>query len=188
MNKKNIKLFKTSFAAWIPLAVAITILCGLIYVAVQQSLRQSANDPQIQLVEDIASQLAAGQNPLYFVPPGKIDVSKSLATYILVFDGNGKLIDSSVTVNGKSPSFPQGVFPQTKAKGETRFTWQPVAGIRSAIVMDYYRGSHPGFVAVGRSIKEIEIRENSELQIIVLGWVVAMLASYASLFFVQKFK
>ena len=33
--------------AWLPLAVAITLLCGLIYVAIQQTYRSNADDPQI---------------------------------------------------------------------------------------------------------------------------------------------
>ncbi len=34
---------------WIPLAAAITVVCGVIYVAVQQDIRMAANDPQIQM-------------------------------------------------------------------------------------------------------------------------------------------
>ena len=34
---------------WFPLAVVATAFCGLVYVAVQQELRQNANDPQIQM-------------------------------------------------------------------------------------------------------------------------------------------
>jgi hypothetical protein len=44
-----------TFLRWLPLAVAITILAGLVYATVQQSLRQGANDPQIQLAEDTAA-------------------------------------------------------------------------------------------------------------------------------------
>ena len=45
---------------WLPLAAVTTLLCGLIYLAVQQSLRWGANDPQIQMAEDAAAALAAG--------------------------------------------------------------------------------------------------------------------------------
>jgi hypothetical protein len=40
-----------------------TALCALIYVTVHQSYRQTANDPQIQLAEDGAQQLAHGVAP-----------------------------------------------------------------------------------------------------------------------------
>jgi hypothetical protein len=39
-------------------AIAIvTILCGLIYVSVQQSHRSVANDPQLQIARDISEGL-----------------------------------------------------------------------------------------------------------------------------------
>ena len=52
---------------WLPFAIATAGLCALIYLTEQQSLRMGANDPQIQMVEDAASSLNAGQarNPSY---------------------------------------------------------------------------------------------------------------------------
>jgi hypothetical protein len=47
---------------WLPLAIAITLLCGLVYVAVQQEVRLSANDPQIGMAEDLAAALSHGSN------------------------------------------------------------------------------------------------------------------------------
>ena len=34
---------------WIPLALVVTVVVGLVYVTVQQNFRQTANDPQIQM-------------------------------------------------------------------------------------------------------------------------------------------
>jgi hypothetical protein len=45
---------------WLPLAALTTALCGLVYLAVQQALRQAANDPQIQMAEDAAYILSQG--------------------------------------------------------------------------------------------------------------------------------
>jgi hypothetical protein len=45
---------------WLPIVVVITALSGLVYVAVQQALRQDANDPQIQMAQDAAETLARG--------------------------------------------------------------------------------------------------------------------------------
>ncbi len=41
--------------AWLPIAVVTIGLCGLAYLTVQQSLRQGANDPQIQMADDTAA-------------------------------------------------------------------------------------------------------------------------------------
>jgi hypothetical protein len=47
--------------AWLPIAVVTAAFCGLAYLTVQQSLRQGANDPQIQMAEDAAAR-AQGWN------------------------------------------------------------------------------------------------------------------------------
>jgi hypothetical protein len=186
LNKVKMNILKT----WLPLAVIVTCLSGLIYLTIQQNIRISANDPQIQIAEDISSQLAEGQNPQDFIPSTKTELSKSLATYIMLFDQNGKLTGSSVTLNGNNPVVPQGVFTSAKksATNETRFTWQPQRGVRSAVVLDYYKGPIPGFVLIGRSIKEIEIRETQQEYIIFAGWAVTMLASLLAVFVLNKIK
>ena len=50
-------------ALWIPIAVAVTGLAALVCGAIQQDLRQSANDPQVQLAEDAAAQLDQDVSP-----------------------------------------------------------------------------------------------------------------------------
>ena len=175
---------------WIPLAVTITCLSGLIYLVVQQDIRISANDPQIQIAQDLANQLSAGQNPLALIPPTKTDISKSLANYIMLFNKNGKLIGSSALLDGKAPIVPQGVFVAVKKiqGNETRFTWQPKAGVRSAVVLVYYNGQTPGFVLIGRSLREIEIREDQQGKIVFAGWIVTMLLSLSSVFVINRIK
>jgi hypothetical protein len=186
LNKKNISILKI----WIPLAIVITCLSGLIYLTVQQDIRIGANDPQIQIAQDLADQLSTGQNPQSFIPPTKTDISRSLANYIMVFDKNGKLVGSSASLDGKDPTLPQGIFSSAKTSktNELRFTWQPKTGVRSAVVLDYYKGPIPGFVLIGRSLREIEVREDQQEQIVFLGWAVTMLASLFSIVVISKIK
>jgi hypothetical protein len=190
MFKLNKKQVLNILKAWLPLAIVTTCLSGLIYLSVQQNIRISANDPQIQIAEDIAAQLTKGQDPRAFVPSTTTELSKSLATYIMLFDKDGKLVGSSVTLDGKNPVVPQGVFSQTQKSltGETRFTWQPKPGVRSAVVVDYYKGPVPGFVLIGRSIREIEIREKQQEYIVFLGWAVTMLVSLLAVSALSKLK
>lgn len=173
---------------WLPLAIVATGLCGLVYLAVQRDMRIGANDPQIQIAQDVAKQISAGQNPLDFIPPIKVDVSQSLANYIVIFDNKGKIIGSSAQLNGKDPVIPQGVFVNTKNLGETRFTWQPRTGVRSAVVVDYYKGLNSGYVLVGRSLHEVENRIDNLGLIMLLGWVTTLGVSLATSLFVQKIK
>lgn len=153
------------------MAVVITGLSGLIYAVVQQDIRQSANDPQIQMAEDTAAQLANGQQPQNVVPSEKVDIANSLAPYIIVFDAGGKPIASSALLNGQTPTISSGVFDYVKQHGEDRITWQPQPGVRSAIVVTQFKGPNPGFVLAGRSLREVEIREDNILNLVLLGWI-----------------
>lgn len=184
MNKKVFDFLKFFF----PFAVLITGLGALILITVQQSYRQSANDPQIQIAEDIANIVAQGQDPRYFIPQGKIDISKSLATYIILFDKNGNLIGSSAILDNKSPELPNGVLNSAKEKGETRITWQPKASVRSATVIKYYSGKNSGFILVGRSLREVEAREDNLTKVVLLAWVLILIASAYSFYFLDKKK
>ncbi|MEK7161684.1 MAG: hypothetical protein AAB729_03270, partial [Patescibacteria group bacterium] len=54
------KIFQEALFSWLPLAVAIIIMSGLVYVVAQQNYRLTANDPQIQIAQDIAAALNKG--------------------------------------------------------------------------------------------------------------------------------
>jgi hypothetical protein len=140
---------------WLPLAIATAGLCGLVYLAVQQSLRISANDPQIQMAEDAVSALDAGTSVDSIVPGSKVELSTSLAPFIIVFDDSGNVVGSSATLHGVTPNYPTGVLDYTRKNGEDRVTWQPENGIRMATVVARY---NHGFVMAGRSLREVEIR------------------------------
>jgi hypothetical protein len=56
-------LLRRALAFYVPVAVLATLCCGLVYALVQQDLRQSANDPQIQMAQDAARALDSGARP-----------------------------------------------------------------------------------------------------------------------------
>ncbi|MDQ6694432.1 MAG: hypothetical protein M3014_08435 [Chloroflexota bacterium] len=162
---------------WLPAAVGITLLSGLVYVAVQQNFRQGANDPQIAMAEDAAVQLEAGA-PLQTVAGGaRVDMARSLSPFLIVYDDAGNSLASEAVLDGQTPQLPSGVFVAVRTTGEDRLSWQPRPGVRSATVVTHYGGSKPGFVLAGRSLREVEKRE-SDLTVEVAGaWAVAMIGS-----------
>jgi len=163
---------------FIPLAFIMTVSAGLIYVVAQQNYRLNANDPQIQLAEDFAAQLTAGRTVDSINTSASIDMAKSLSLFIFVYDDAGKFVAGSGKLNGQYPVIPVGVLDYAKKVGENRITWQPQTDVRVALVVVRYEGSHSGYVAVGRSLREVEQRVS------VLGWQVlgAWLASLVGLF------
>lgn len=106
------------------MAIIVTGLIGIVYAAIQQSIRQGANDPQIQMAEDAAAKLAGGQSAQSVVPLEKVDIANSLAPYLIVFNANGNPVASSAQLDGQTPTIPAGVFDAAKQKGEDRITWQ----------------------------------------------------------------
>ena len=172
---------KKVFLTWGYSAVIVALVCGIIYVAVQQNYRQNANDPQVEIAEDLATAMAAGAPPQNVGTPG-FDLSQSLAPYVAVFDSTGKTLAYTATLNGNPPSLPSGVMDYAKTHGEDRFTWQPKAGVRHAVVLTYFAdptGKTTGYVMAGRSLREVELREG-ELEIevgfgIFFTWLVSFL-------------
>ena len=172
---------------WLPIAVVTAAFCGLAYLTVQQSLRQEANDPQIQMAEDAASALAQGPNPESLVPLSTVDIARSLAPFMIVYDDAGNVLASSAVLNGVTPDLPAGVLDYTRANAEDRVTWQPERGVRIAAVVVRYEGTQSGFVLAGRSLREVEVREAQTEQLAGLILIVALAASLIAVAFGEFF-
>jgi len=165
---------KRIILSWILLAILITGIAWLPYLLIQQELRQGANDPQIQLAEDSAASLNAGQTPQQIVAAAtsnadsKVDIARSLAPYIVIYDTTGKPVASSASLNGQDPGIPAGIFADVRKNGEDRISWQPQSGVRSAIIVTQYKD---GFVMAGRSLREVERRENTLQLLTIIAWL-----------------
>ncbi len=183
MKNETIRI---TFKTWIPLAATITLLCGLIYVSVQQVLRQSANDPQIQIAEDVSGALSTGVPPAAIANPNGTDLKKSIATFIIIYDSSKSSVLSSATLDGKTPQLPKGVFDEVNKKGQRSFTWEPKKGTRVAAVVRKYSGKASGYVLVARSLREVEKRELMLKQGVGIAWIFTLIATYMSIYFVDR--
>jgi hypothetical protein len=182
------KVLCATFNAWLPLVIVIVIFSGLAYAEAQQVYRQSANDPQIQIAEDLAAAIAQGQPVDQIVPAqGTTELSSTLSPFVMIYSASSTLIGSSALLDGKNPSFPTSVFDQVKVHGQWRQTWQPAPGVREAVVVTAYSGTSSGFLVVGRSLKEIEMREQSaEYMAGVAGIIALALTFIVYMYFVNK--
>ncbi len=154
------QIVKNVLRNWLPLGAAITLLSGLVYLAVQQDLRQGANDPQIQMAEDAAQALAQGATVEAVVPAGQVDAARSLAPFVVVFDAQKQPVAASGQLHGQIPVVPDGVLDYARLHGQNRVSWQPEPGVRLAAVVVSYQGTKPGFVLAARSLRDVEIRES----------------------------
>lgn len=171
------RILRQVLKAWLPLALVLTACCALVCVTEQQNLRQSANDPQIQMAEDAAVALAAGRPAQAVVPAGRVEIARSLAPFLIVFNAAGRVEASSAVLQGQLPSLPAGLLDSTRTLGEDRVTWQPAAGVRIAAVLVRVDGPQPGFVLAGRSLREVELRETQVYRFAALTWLLAAVGS-----------
>jgi hypothetical protein len=144
---------------------------------VQQAYRSGANDPQIQMAEDAAQALAAGQAVDTVLPPNRIDIAQSLAPFLIVYNSDGSPLASNAVLHDRIPELPSGVLDYTRQKGEDRITWQPEPGVRSAVIILPVSGSQSRFVLAGRSLREVDEREGSLTQMVAGGWFAAILGT-----------
>ena len=166
-----LRVLRTTAKYWVLVGIVIIGLWVLIAATIQQVIRQNANYPQVQMAEDAAASVTAGQNIQDVVPTNKVDIATSLASYVVVFDTNGKPIASSGQLNGQMPTMPSGVFDSVRQSGEDRITWQPQAGVRSAVVVTQFKGQTSGFVLAGRSLRESERLQDNITQLLSVGLI-----------------
>ncbi len=170
---------RRAIAVFLPSAVLATALCGLTYAVVQQDLRTGANDPQEQLAEDAAARLDAGATPSSVVGPGEVDIARSLAPFIVVYDPGGTVLATDGHLDGGPPTVPKGVLESAQATGRDAVTWQPQGGVRIATVAVPWSG---GTVLAGRSLRLVEERESALELLVGVAWVVILVGlSVASL-------
>ena len=170
MSSLRPALLVRALTNWLPVAVLATVMAGLVYGVGQHILRSGANDPQVQLARDAAARWDAGAAPASLMP-AEMDVGRSLAPFLILFDGSGGEIASSARLGGSTPQLPSGVFDSVRAAGEDRITWQPAQGVRiAAVIVPAQRG----FVLAGRSLELVEEREDDTLLLVVLGWLGAL--------------
>lgn len=163
--------------------LTVTIIFGTIYATVQQSLRLSANDPQIQIAEDMAAQLDSDRQ-LPASPDRKVDVTKSLAPFYAIYNKAGRLVSSNTDL-GNIPAVPVGVLQRAAGREYNVVTWQPTDKLRFAAVTV---ASQQYYVLSARSLREVEKREDRTMLLASLGWLASLVVLAASVWLRQASK
>lgn len=169
-------------------SLVLVLIFGVAYTIVQQVLRSGANDPQIQIAKDSAAVLARGEEPAFMASNvyGQVDIAKSLAPFLITYDGAGKPLAATGKLNGKMPAPPAGVFAYAKKHGENRLTWQPAKGVRIAAVLVYYGGGREGFALSGRSLLEVEKRESAAENLAAFGLIASIFLAFIGFFVINR--
>jgi len=180
---------KINLLSHLTAVIIVTIVCGLIYATVQQSHRSAANDPQLQIAMDLKNAVENNQSLAKWMTDDTIEISQSLSVFKTLYDKNGEAVQSTGYLNGGLPQLPQGVFAFTNSHQEDVVSWQPQRGVRMAMVIEAAKSPRIGFVAVGRSLKEVENRESRLVIMVIVAWLVCLgiiLLHFLLVFFSQR--
>ncbi len=168
------------FGLWLIFAAIVTVISGSIYTTNQQNYRTSANDPQIEITEEISNAITNGAPPDQIIPAGSngTDIKTSLSAVAMVFDKDGKVLGSSAKLNGKDPAPPKGVFEKASAQGRNILTWEPEKGVRlAAVIVPVKSNNETFYVLAGKNLREVELREKQLALLCAIAWIVLLLLS-----------
>ena len=168
---------------WLPVMVVATALIGFSCLAIQQSYRNNADDHQVQIAEDIAARLDSGDTVGDLISTDSVNLSDSLAPFVVVYDASNQVIDGNGVLQGAQPIPPAGVLDTARAKGLNRLTWQPARGIRIASVSVATKDGR--VVLAGRSLREAERRVADLGRIALLAWIATGLATLVAVALVE---
>jgi hypothetical protein len=166
--------FSAVLRRWLPLAGVVTVICLLVYAAVQHSIRSGANDPQVQLAEDAVRVLERGDALDAAVPAGKVDIENSLAPFVIALDSTGQPLAGSGLYRGRLLVPPNGVLEYVRVNGEERVTLQPSPSVRIASVVIRTSAKPVAFVLAGRSLREAERGEHYTRIAAAVAWAIAL--------------
>lgn len=132
-------------------------------------MRLSFNDPQVQLVRDAEAVMRTRGQLAVVMPTPEVDIATSLSPFMISYNNERDVVDSSANLSRQPLLLPRGVFTDLDkgiahplwsglAANEARFTWQPAPDVRLATVIVKVPGRHGGYLLAARNMVELERR------------------------------
>jgi hypothetical protein len=162
---------------WVSLCVLITAAATGSYVIGQQAGRLGADDVPRAMAARAAEQLSQGMSPAQAVGASPSNLVTDPTPFVIVYDRAHRVLASGATVAAEPPALPSGVLDAAVAGGEHHVSWQPIAGVREAVVaLSWGDGRSSGVVVAGASLQPTETRSRLLLGGAVIGWLILLSA------------
>lgn len=159
----------TRIVGWMAAAVLVTGLSAGLYLVVQQSERQGADDAPARLASQVAAQLRqGGAVDVAADDPGAVDIAASDEPFFVVYDSADRPVAGSGRLNSARPVIPAGVLAEARRTGADQVTWQTSDGRRFATVE---RRAGDDVVLGAQSLAPTEDRIDRLGFIILVAWV-----------------
>lgn len=153
---------------WVAGLLMLGTIFGCIYFITQQIQRSEANNPQIEIATDIATELNNGVSPTDAVQGNQTSANTTQAPFVVIYDQYGNPIVGSAELNFKLPTVPIGVLTDSKGQDYSFVTWQPESNLRFAAVTVHAKNY---YVLSARSLVEVEKLEARTLALAVTAWL-----------------
>ncbi len=164
---------KIALMKWLQYAIIIVVVGGTGCLGLQQVYRSGADDPQVQIVDDVARAVEGGVDPAQIIPNPSTDVAISLSPFLASFSAERIPTLSSGVMDGSSINIPTEIFAAAKETSEHRATWEPKDGVRVALVVRALKDGT--FIVAGRNLREVEKRMSHTNTFAVLGISLALI-------------
>lgn len=166
--------------AWLPVAVVATVLAATSYAMTQEVTRSSANDAPRAAAQRAVNALSSGAAPAAVTLGALVDLATDLSPFLTVHGPDGAVLSTTARLDGVTPVVPPGVLAEARRQGIDQVTWQPRSGVRAAIIaMPWRSAAQQGVVVAGASLRPAEDRQGQLLLLLLAGWLVALLGSFA---------
>ncbi|XAS66503.1 hypothetical protein V3C33_13500 [Micrococcaceae bacterium Sec5.7] len=159
-----------SLIRWLAVVAVLTLVCGAVYVTLQQLGRQSANDRPGELVA------FALQHP-DVLPGPHLDLAQDGPPFVNVYAADGTPLSGTGFLNGRLARLPRGVLDEARTNGMDTVTWQPQEGVRYAVTA---RSAEDRVIVAGQSLKATEVRAGQTLAYLAAGWLGSVLVVAAA--------
>ena len=171
----------TRIVRWAAAAIIVTALFASIYLVMQQSERQGADDGPSRLASQVAAQLS-DSGTAAVSSSDTVDVAVSDAEFFVIYDRTNRPVSGTGRLGGALPAIPTGVLDEARRTGSNHVTWQTSDGRRFASVER--RAGHD--VVVGaQSLAPAENRIDQLGALVLIAWA-CTLAVVVVAYFIER--
>ena len=168
------------------MALVLTFVGVIASLTMDQMLRRGADQPQIDMADWYAGEIAAGVAPADVIPPGYVDLERSLQPVVIFYDDQGHPGPGTGYLDQKLPALPSGLLDHVRQHGVENVTWQPRHGVRMASVIRRVSGKTPGFVLARRSLRLVEDQKSFLHKVAIGVWIILMVSLCAGAWYLNR--
>jgi hypothetical protein len=160
----------TRIVRWVAAAVIVTGLFASLYVVIQQTERQGADDSPARLASQVVSEVTdtgSATGSAGGSSPDVVNIATSDAPFFVVYDAKDRPVAGTGHEDGALPTVPAGVLAEARRNGANHVTWQTSDGRRFATVE---RRAGDDVVLAAQSLAPTEARIDQLGLLILVAW------------------